>query len=135
MVEASSQSPEPEKQGELTIVGTGYLVARQITPEALSHLERADKLFHVAGDGITEHWLAGLHPNAESLADAYGEGKSRSQSYREMVERILEPVRLGQRVCVALYGHPGVAVTPSHDSDPSSAGRRASGDAAARDLC
>jgi hypothetical protein len=33
-----------------------------------------------------------------------------------MVERILSCVREGLRVCVAFYGHPGVAVCPGHEA-------------------
>jgi hypothetical protein len=33
-----------------------------------------------------------------------------------MVERILSCVREGLRVCVAFYGHPGVAVYPGHEA-------------------
>jgi len=33
-----------------------------------------------------------------------------------MVQRILAPVREGASVCLALYGHPGVFVYPSHEA-------------------
>jgi len=33
-----------------------------------------------------------------------------------MIEEILAPVRAGQRVCAAFYGHPGVFVLPSHEA-------------------
>ncbi len=103
-------------KGSLTIVGTGFLVVQQTTPEAETHLRNADRLLYAVGDSVTETWLEGLNPNSESLSDAYGEGKPRRQTYREMVERILAPVRRGERVCVAFYGHPGVCVIPSHDA-------------------
>lgn len=46
----------------------------------------------------------------------YAEGKSRIQTYNEMVERVLQCLYEGQMVCLACYGHPGVFVYPSHES-------------------
>jgi uncharacterized protein YabN with tetrapyrrole methylase and pyrophosphatase domain len=102
------------KTGSLTIVGTGFLVPGQTTPEARACIMAADKLLHLSSDPVAQRWIESLHPAAESLHDAYAEGKPRERSYEEMVERMLEPVRQGLRVCVALYGHPGVFVLPSH---------------------
>lgn len=103
------------KKGSLTVVGTGYQVAAQMTPEAVDHCRRADKLFYVV-DSVTEVWLTQLNPSAESLAVCYAPGKPRFVTYSEMVERILSAVRAGDRVCFALYGHPGVFVHASHES-------------------
>jgi hypothetical protein len=103
------------KKGSLTVVGTGYQVAAQMTPEAVQHCRNADKLFYVA-DSVTEVWLKQLNLSAESLSILYGPGKPRFVTYSEMVERILSAVRGGDRVCFALYGHPGVFVFASHES-------------------
>ena len=37
-------------------------------------------------------------------------------AYRRMIDQILAPVRSGQTVCAAFYGHPGVFVVPSHEA-------------------
>jgi uncharacterized protein YabN with tetrapyrrole methylase and pyrophosphatase domain len=103
-------------QGQLTVVGTGMMVAAQITQEALSAIESADKLFHVAADLITAGWLLELNATAEPLHDSYREGRPRAETYEEMVERILAPVRAGKHVVAAFYGHPGVFVQPSHEA-------------------
>ncbi|HKV10133.1 MAG TPA: SAM-dependent methyltransferase [Thermoanaerobaculia bacterium] len=102
------------KPGSLWVVGTGFLAAGQTTPEAIVCIERAEKLFHMVSDPVAWAWLKELNPTAESLHDCYAEGKSRHQSYAEMAERMLAPVRQGLNVCAAFYGHPGVFVTPSH---------------------
>jgi uncharacterized protein YabN with tetrapyrrole methylase and pyrophosphatase domain len=102
-------------KGSLTVVGTGYQLAAQMTPEAVEHCRKADKLFYVA-DSVTAVWLAQLNPSAESLAVHYAPGKPRSVTYGEMVQHILSAVRGGERVCVAFYGHPGVFVRSSHES-------------------
>jgi hypothetical protein len=103
------------KKGRLTVVGTGYQVAAHMTPEAVEHCRKADKLFYVV-DSVAAVWLTQLNPSAESLAVYYAPGKPRPVTYSEMVEHILGAVRAGQRVCVALYGHPGVFVYASHES-------------------
>lgn len=104
------------RPGRLTIVGTGFVAAGQTTLEALSYMRGASKLFYLVSDPVTTHWLRGLNPTAESLADAYANRRPREQSYEQMVERILAPVRAGEEVCAAFYGHPGVFVDPSHEA-------------------
>jgi hypothetical protein len=101
--------------GSLVIVGTGYRIAGQTTPEALRHMTKADKLFFLA-DSVTETWLNELNPSGESLSDAYGAGKDRMVSYEEMIERMLSPVRKGLKVCGAFYGHPGFCAYLTHEA-------------------
>jgi len=100
--------------GSLQVVGTGYLIAGQATPQAVAAMRRADKLLYLVGDRPTRAWIESLNPSAESLQDAYAVDKPRSQSYQEMVERILAPLRRGLDVCAVFYGHPGVLANPSH---------------------
>lgn len=104
------------QQEPLVVVGTGYSVGGQMTVEARAHIEQADRFFHLACDPVTSHWLATLHPRAESLSDSYAPGKDRTETYREMVDRILALVRRGETVCAAFYGHPGVGATPGHEA-------------------
>lgn len=104
------------RSGSLTLVGTGYAMAGQVTQQALACIEKADKLFYLVVDAMTSSWLEGLNPSAESLYGCYGVGKERMDSYLEMVERMLAPVREGRRVCTAFYGHPGVCVFPAHEA-------------------
>lgn len=103
------------KQGSLTVVGTGIKVAGHTTLEAKAHMEQADKLLYLVADPATRHWILSLNPDAESLQPFYGEGKDRMETYMQMVDRILDCVREGGRVCAAFYGHPGVFVFPSHE--------------------
>jgi precorrin-3B methylase len=102
-------------KGSLNVVGTGYQIVSQTTPEALSCIQRADKFFFLA-DIVTERWLQQLHPNGQSLGDTYAVGKNRWDTYEEMVERLLEPVRNGLNVCAAFYGHPGVCAYAPHEA-------------------
>jgi uncharacterized protein YabN with tetrapyrrole methylase and pyrophosphatase domain len=101
-------------KGSLAFIGTGLYAAGQITPEALASIRQAERLFHLVVDPISRRWLEELQPSAESLFDAYAHEKPRRASYDEMEARVLTSMRQGQSVCVALYGHPGVFVDPSH---------------------
>lgn len=100
--------------GTLTVVGTGITIGRQLTPEAAAAIDAADLLLHLASDPLADRWLDGLHPRAHSLATLYRLGDERHEIYEAIVEAILAPVRAGEAVCAAFYGHPGVFVRPSH---------------------
>jgi uncharacterized protein YabN with tetrapyrrole methylase and pyrophosphatase domain len=102
--------------GSLTIVGTGICAVAQATIQARGHIRHADKVLHLVTDSVTEGWLRELNPSVESLVDCYREGEARVYAYERMTERILSWVRKDLDVCVALYGHPGVFVRPSHDA-------------------
>lgn len=103
-------------RGSLIVVGTGVTALAQITPEARHCMERAEKLLYLMNDLVTEDGLRSLNPTAESLNHFYGVGKLRSVTYQEMVDRIFYFVHRGLRVCVALYGHPGVFSFPGHEA-------------------
>ena len=85
-----------------------------ITPLARSHIEKADVVFAAVSAGVMELWLAKMNPDVRSLQRYYHEGKSRLETYHEMVAAMLAEVRAGKRVCGAFYGHPGVFAWPTH---------------------
>jgi precorrin-6B methylase 1 len=109
-------SRNPSRKGSLTIVGTGIEAVVQITPEARSCIERADKLLYVQADPVSSHWIQTLNPRAESLGRLYGTKKRRKLTYLETVDQILHFVRKGLNVCVAFYGHPAVFCFPGHEA-------------------
>jgi uncharacterized protein YabN with tetrapyrrole methylase and pyrophosphatase domain len=100
--------------GSLVCVGIGMTLGSHITPLARSYIENSDVVFAGLSDGIVEIWLAKMHPNVRSLQSFYREGKSRMDTYQQMVEAMLDEVRAGKRVCGAFYGHPGVFAWPTH---------------------
>lgn len=104
------------KRGSLTVVGTGFLVAGQTTPEALACIRAAERVLFLVAEPATRIWLQDERPTAESMGDAFWEGRPRPEAYEEVVERILRPVRAGRSVCAVFYGHPGVFVNPSHEA-------------------
>ena len=104
------------KQDSLIVVGTGFLVAGQVTPEALASMRAADQLFFLVAEPATRLWLESQFPSAESLHDVFWDGRPRQAAYDEIVERLLASVLQGKSVCAAFYGHPGVFVHPSHEA-------------------
>ena len=104
------------RKGSLTIVGTGIEAVAQVTPEARSCIELADKLLYVLADAVSAHWIQTLNPSAESLGRLYGAKKRRKLTYLETVDQILHFVRRGLNVCVAFYGHPAVFCFPGHEA-------------------
>ena len=102
-------------KGILRVVGTGFGVGH-LTQEALSVISDCEKLFHLVQDAVIHRWLERTNPTAESLFDSYREGRPRPDTYEEIAERILAPVREGRYVAAAFYGHPGVFATPAHEA-------------------
>ena len=107
---------DPARTGKLVVVGTGITLVVHTTLETLECIKHADRLLYMVTEPATETWLRDLNPAAETLRDCYAPGKSRLDSYNEMVERMLAAVRTGVYVCAAFYGHPGVFVNPGHEA-------------------
>jgi len=101
-------------RGSLVVVGTGITGINQITLEALGAIDGAERLFYIANDPVTEAWLRSRNPSAATLSDLYARGKPRHVTYAEMAARVVLAVEDGARVCVAVYGHPGIFVQFSH---------------------
>ncbi len=100
--------------GSLVCVGVGMTLGSHLTPLARSYIENADVVFAGLSDGIMELWLGKMHADVRSLQSLYSEGKSRRETYRQMVDAMMTEVRAGKRVCGAFYGHPGVFAWPTH---------------------
>lgn len=100
--------------GSLVCVGVGMTLGSHLGPLARNQIETADVVFTAMSDGIAEQWLSRMHADVRSLQSLYREGKSRRQTYREMVDTMLAEVRAGRKVCGAFYGHPGVFAWPAH---------------------
>jgi hypothetical protein len=94
----------------LTVVGTGYRVAGQVTPESVAVMRGAEQLFYLVTDAATSAWLRDLNPTATSLHDCYRDGEDGAGAAARMVDRIVAPLHTGLAVCAAFYGHPGVLV-------------------------
>lgn len=102
--------------GHLACVGLGMMLGAHLAPRARAYIEQADVVFVAASDALVELWLQSMRPDAVSLQPFYAEGKSRRETYREMVAAMLAEVRRGQRVVGAFYGHPGVFAQVPHEA-------------------
>ena len=112
-----TNDPAAAKHGQLVVVGTGLRTVGQMTTESIAWIKAADRVLYVVGDPVAERVIFDLNPDrAESLQVLYAEGKDRMATYEGMIDRILECVRAGERVCGVFYGHPGVFVYPSHEA-------------------
>lgn len=100
--------------GSLVCVGVGMTLGAHISPRSRSYIEQADVVFAAVSDPLVELWVQQMHSDVRSLQPYYGEGKSRAETYREMVEALLAEVRAGRRVCGVFYGHPGVFAQAPH---------------------
>ena len=103
-----------EKLGSLACVGLGMTLGAHISPRSRSHVEQADVVFAAVSDPLVELWLQQMNPDLRSLQPLYAEGKSRHDTYREMVDVMMAEVRAGKTVCGAFYGHPGVFAQAPH---------------------
>lgn len=101
---------------DLSIVGTGIRLSGQLTTETINLIRHADRVLAVMTDPLALDYLADLNPNTHSLHHHYAVGRQRDRTYEQMVEDILAPMRKGEKVCAAFYGHPGVFVWPSHEA-------------------
>ena len=109
-------TPAGNKPGSLVCVGLGMMLGAPIGPRARSHIEQSDVVFVAVSDPLVELWLQQMHRDVRSLQPHYAEGKSRHETYREMVEAMLAEVHAGKQVCGAFYGHPGVFAQVAHDA-------------------
>jgi precorrin-6B methylase 1 len=103
-------------RGSLTVVGTGIALREQVTPEAAAAIERADDVLYLVVQPLTAQWIERANPRSRSLDGLYAPGKPRRETYAEIVDELLAPVRAGREVCAAFYGHPGVFVRPGHEA-------------------
>ncbi|MEM7152593.1 MAG: SAM-dependent methyltransferase [Myxococcota bacterium] len=113
---APKTGDDGHRGGSVVCLGTGICLGSHISTLASSYIREADLVFGAMPDAMADQWLESMNPNYQSLQRFYGEGKSRRQTYEEMVEAILAPARAGRKVVGAFYGHPGVFAWPSHES-------------------
>lgn len=102
-------------EGRLSVAGSGIRPGGHFTRELQHLLRSADAVFAVV-DALTFARLREFSDRVESLQDCYAVGRQRDDSYAEMIERILAPLREARHVCAVFYGHPGVFVWPGHEA-------------------
>jgi Tetrapyrrole (Corrin/Porphyrin) Methylases len=71
---------------------------------------------YLLADPVAVAWIERVNPRARPLHHFYEVGKPRRETYRQIVDAILDVVRSGNAVCAAFYGHPGICAVPSHEA-------------------
>ncbi|MGW3473293.1 SAM-dependent methyltransferase [Saccharopolyspora sp. NPDC000995] len=102
--------------GSLVVVGTGIRGIGQLTYEAAGWIEQADHVAYCLSDPVTEVWIQEHSKSSEDLQVFYGNDKPRRETYAQMVDALVAPVRDGLTVCGVFYGHPGVFAYPGHEA-------------------
>jgi hypothetical protein len=87
-----------------------------VTPDAVAAIESADEVLYLLADRLAAAWVERANPYSRSLHTLYAPGKKRRETYAEVVDELLAPVRVGRDVCAVLYGHPGVFAQPGHEA-------------------
>ena len=101
----------------LVVVGTGIRAVGQLTTETIAWIRAVDRVLYVTTDPVAAEAIRTLNPRgAESLMGLYAENKPRGDTHRQIVDAVLAHLRRGLRVCLAVYGHPGVLVVPTHEA-------------------
>lgn len=95
-------------------VGTGIKLMVHMTPTSKQHIEQADIVFVAVASSLMGSWIKELNSSIHDLGQYYQEGKSRLDTYKEMINAIMQEVRAGKNVCAAFYGHPGVFALAPH---------------------
>lgn len=91
-------------------------VPAHVTPETQACLEGADEVLHLVVDPVAALWIEHVNPTSRSLSAFYEPGRNRRDTYAAIVDEVIARLRQGGNVCFAVYGHPGVYATPSHEA-------------------
>jgi len=100
----------------LTVVGLGITVPAHVTVAAKTCIEQADEVLYLIPDPVGAQWIESVNRRSRSLGSHYHPGQRRRETYDAIVDDVLTRVEAGGEVCLALYGHPGVFTTPSHEA-------------------
>lgn len=106
------------RAGSLTLVGTGIQFPDHLTIAARNTIAGADIVVYVVDNPRTDAWLHETARRAEPLRPLRPRDTTsqRLEVYEEMVDRTLEYVRSGLRVCAVFSGHPGMFSYPGHEA-------------------
>jgi uncharacterized protein YabN with tetrapyrrole methylase and pyrophosphatase domain len=98
---------------DIYIIGTGMVGYSQMTLEAQSVLEAAERIYLVHYQDTVYEYME-KHAETVELTEEYTEGEPRQNTYDRMAERVLEGAEeTDGPVVFALYGHPIVFVSPT----------------------
>jgi hypothetical protein len=109
-------APRQRSEGSLVVVGAGIRPGLHLTQETRARIERADEVLYLLAEMAPNAWIHRLNPAARSMVEIYRPGRDQREVYEELVETVLEPVRLGRNVCMVTYGHPAIFDDSCHEA-------------------
>ena len=98
---------------DIYVIGLGLVGTHQITGEGWHALRSAKSVFVLHFDPLVVRSLEREVGPVDTLDDLYELGLDRRVTYRRMADRVVQVAVEGGPVCLALYGHPLVFVTPT----------------------
>jgi len=104
------------ERGSLVAVGAGIRPGLHLTQETRRRIERADDVLYLLAEVAPTSWIHHLNPSGVSMSELYRPGRDPSEVYEELVERALELVRRGRKVCMVTYGNPAVFDDSCHEA-------------------
>ncbi|MEA2492410.1 MAG: hypothetical protein QOJ29_321, partial [Thermoleophilaceae bacterium] len=78
----------------------------EATAEVDAALRASDVVFHSVADDRSRRWIRSHTSEAYDLNPLYEDGRPRIEAYRAMAELVVARARGGERVLLAVYGHP-----------------------------
>jgi uncharacterized protein YabN with tetrapyrrole methylase and pyrophosphatase domain len=112
-VSSTRSSTNHEIPFEIYVVGLGIVGRHQVTREADGALRRCREVFVVHYEPSLTQYISTLCETVTDLGSLYKPGAIRENIYQEMANRVLAGAADHPPVCLALYGHPLVFVSPT----------------------
>ena len=91
---------------KLVITGSGIKSLAHLTEESKAAICQAEIVLYLVNETITSSWIENNAIKCESLETIYFSETFRRDSYKKIVDRILNCLTQFERVCVVVYGHP-----------------------------
>lgn len=101
------------KKNSLIIVGSGIKFMSHLTVEVKSCIEKSEKVLYLVNEPLMQEWLEKVNTSAESLEPLYKKYNSRNDNYILIANYIIENLEKFTTLCVVVYGHPSIFVSPS----------------------
>lgn len=102
-------------RADIYVLGTGINAYRQVTKEVEAALAESDKIFAVQHQSVVFDYLEEFSAEVINLYDLYEPGVSRATAYEKTTEHVIQGAKEANGpVAYAMYGHPMIFVSSSH---------------------
>lgn len=97
---------------KLVITGCGIKALSHLNRENQVAIERADIVFYLVNEPVTENWIKSNSKQYRSLNELYQSEDCRSKAYIKISDHVLQSFDNFNNICVAVYGHPLLLSNP-----------------------